>query len=83
MFKEIPNAIRNRRAENQLACQVDGVFIRAPLITRTGPGVAILASIDNAPVLVRQGRQLAASFHPELTNSAAVHRYFIDQLVKA
>ena len=68
--------------EHRLAITVDGVFIRAPLIIRTGPEVLTLASIDGHPVLVRQGRQLAASFHPELTSSPAVHRYFFEQLVR-
>ena len=44
------------------------VFIRAPRISRTGPEVAILATRDEAPVLVRQGHLLAATFHPELSS---------------
>ena len=44
------------------------VFIRAPRITRTGPGVETLATRDENPVLVRQGHLLAATFHPELSS---------------
>jgi 5'-phosphate synthase pdxT subunit len=52
------------------------VFIRAPRITRVGPGVATLAEHRGEPVLVRQGTVLAATFHPELTDDTAVHEYF-------
>lgn len=52
------------------------VFIRAPRIRRVGAGVETLATLDTEPVLVRQGTVLGATFHPELTPSDAVHRYF-------
>ena len=54
-----------------------GVFIRAPRIERVGEEVEVLGSIDNEPVLVRQGNVLAASFHPELSNDARLHEYFV------
>lgn len=54
-----------------------GVFIRAPRIERVGVGVEILGSINDEPVLVRQGNVLAASFHPELSNDARLHEYFV------
>jgi 5'-phosphate synthase pdxT subunit len=54
-----------------------GVFIRAPRIERVGDDVEILGSIDGEPVLVRQGNVLAASFHPELSNDARLHEYFV------
>jgi len=57
---------------------VRGVFIRAPRITERGPGVEVLAELDGDPVLVREGRILAASFHPELTGDARVHERFLD-----
>lgn len=53
------------------------VFIRAPIIESTGEGVSILAEDAGHPVLVRQGRILAATFHPELTDDNAVHEYFL------
>jgi 5'-phosphate synthase pdxT subunit len=52
------------------------VFIRAPRIRRVGPGVEVLARHAGDPVLAREGRVLVASFHPELTEDLAVHRYF-------
>jgi len=52
-------------------------FIRAPRIIRTGPGVHVLASHGGYPVLVRQDRLLAATFHPEVRGSAAVHSLFL------
>jgi 5'-phosphate synthase pdxT subunit len=54
------------------------VFIRAPRITATGPGVNVLARRDEFPVLVRQGHLLAATFHPELSHDRRVHRLFVD-----
>ena len=55
---------------------IEMVFIRAPRIARIGPGVETLARHGSDPVLVRQGSVLVGTFHPELTESTAVHRYF-------
>lgn len=54
------------------------VFIRAPRLLETGAEVEILAHRDGAPVLVRQGRIMAATFHPELSMDRRVHRLFVD-----
>lgn len=54
------------------------VFIRAPIIERVGSEVDVLAEDGGRPVLVRQGRILAATFHPELTGDPAVHQYFLE-----
>jgi 5'-phosphate synthase pdxT subunit len=53
------------------------VFIRAPRIDRVAPGIEILASRDNHPVLIRQGHLLAATFHPELGHDSRVHQLFL------
>jgi 5'-phosphate synthase pdxT subunit len=53
------------------------VFIRAPLLRDPGPDVRVLARVDGAPVLVRQGNCFAASFHPELTDDPRVHELLI------
>jgi 5'-phosphate synthase pdxT subunit len=53
-----------------------GVFIRAPYVVETGPEVSVLAQVDGHGVLVRQGRLMAAAFHPELTDDLRVHRMF-------
>jgi 5'-phosphate synthase pdxT subunit len=53
------------------------VFIRAPRITATGPGVEILARRDGFPTLVRSGNLLAATFHPELSRDPRVHQLFL------
>jgi pyridoxal 5'-phosphate synthase pdxT subunit len=58
-----------------------GVFIRAPRVADVGPEVEVLAELDGEPVLLRQGRFLVASFHPELTDDARVHERFV-QLVE-
>jgi 5'-phosphate synthase pdxT subunit len=58
------------------------VFIRAPRIRRVGPGVETLARHGDEPVLTRQGSVLAGTFHPELTDDPAVHRYFCHMVVR-
>lgn len=57
------------------------VFIRAPRIAETGAGVEVLARRDGAPVLVRQGRLMAATFHPELSGDRRVHRLFVETVM--
>ena len=56
---------------------VRGVFIRAPRLEEPGPDVEVLGWLRGEPVLVRQGRVLAASFHPELTGDTRVHERFL------
>ena len=54
------------------------VFIRAPVVSRVGRGVDVLASVsDGRPVAVRQGRVLATAFHPELTEDSRIHELFV------
>jgi 5'-phosphate synthase pdxT subunit len=54
------------------------VFIRAPRVRDTGPEVEVLAELDGEPVLLRDGRFLVASFHPELTGDPRVHERFLE-----
>ena len=54
------------------------VFIRAPRIERVGSGVEVLASQNGDPVVVRQGRAMAATFHPELSEDPSIHQIFLD-----
>jgi 5'-phosphate synthase pdxT subunit len=56
---------------------VRGVFIRAPWIEDVGDGVEVLAELEDRPVVLRQGRLLAASFHPELVGETGLHGYFL------
>jgi 5'-phosphate synthase pdxT subunit len=60
-----------------------GVFIRAPRIVRVGNAVRVLARRDGEPVLVREGRILASTFHPELTDDLRLHRYFLETVAGA
>jgi 5'-phosphate synthase pdxT subunit len=55
-----------------------GVFIRAPRVADAGPDVEVLAELDGEPVLLRDGRILVASFHPELTDDTRVHERFLE-----
>jgi 5'-phosphate synthase pdxT subunit len=57
-----------------------GVFIRAPVVERAGDGVEVLACVADKPVLVREGRVLAAAFHPELSDDDRIHRMFLEEV---
>ncbi|MDQ2981341.1 MAG: pyridoxal 5'-phosphate synthase glutaminase subunit PdxT [Actinomycetota bacterium] len=60
-----------------------GVFIRAPRVERVGEDVEVLGKLDEEPVLLRQGRLLVATFHPELTDDPRVHELFLDAVREA
>jgi 5'-phosphate synthase pdxT subunit len=57
---------------------IEMVFIRAPKIERLGPQVEVLATQGKDPVVVRQGKTMAATFHPELTDDSRIHQAFLD-----
>jgi 5'-phosphate synthase pdxT subunit len=57
--------------------EMEMVYIRAPRIEEAGPSVEVLAKRDGHPVLVREGKVLAATFHPELTGDTRVHELFL------
>jgi len=61
----------------QLGGTIEAVFIRAPRFLALGPKVETLAAYRGEPVLVREGRVLAMTFHPELTRDAKLHAYFL------
>jgi 5'-phosphate synthase pdxT subunit len=60
-----------------------GVFIRAPRVHELGAGVEVLGELDGEPVLVRDGRLLLATFHPELTDDLRVHALFLEMVEEA
>lgn len=64
-------------AESEALPELRCVFIRAPQLRRPGPSVEVLARVDGWPVLVRQGRILASTFHPELTEEKRVHELLL------
>jgi 5'-phosphate synthase pdxT subunit len=55
-----------------------GIFIRAPWVAKVGSGVEVLATVGEHPVMVRQGRIIGTSFHPELTDDDRIHQMLID-----
>jgi 5'-phosphate synthase pdxT subunit len=57
---------------------IEMVFIRAPKIERLGPGVEVLATEGDDPVVVRQGKTMAATFHPELSEDTRLHQAFLN-----
>jgi 5'-phosphate synthase pdxT subunit len=66
----------------EVQTKIDGkplemVFIRAPKIERVGKEIQVLAKLGDDPVLVRQGKIMAATFHPELTDDTRVHEAFL------
>jgi len=74
--RQLASEVRN--ASSKLKPEpLEMVFIRAPIIEETGPGVEVLACDQGRPVLVRQGNLLIATFHPELTDDTTVHEYFL------
>lgn len=59
---------------------LEAVYIRAPRLASLGAGVEVLASREGSPTLVRQGRILAATFHPELSEDRRVHEFFLNMV---
>jgi pyridoxal 5'-phosphate synthase pdxT subunit len=60
---------------------VHATFIRAPVVEAVGPGVEVLAALDDRRVVaVRQGNLLGTSFHPEIAEETRFHRAFLDLL---
>jgi len=59
---------------------LEAVFIRAPIIRRVGDNAKVLARYNGDPVLVEQGRHMVATFHPELTGDARVHKLFLEKV---
>jgi len=57
------------------------IFIRAPVATRTGPGVTVLSRVDQGIVAVEQGKYMALSFHPELGSDTRLHEQFLKRTV--
>ena len=66
------------RAGSFRGAPIEMVFIRAPRIERLGSQVEVLATEGKDPVVVRQGKTMAATFHPELTQDSRVHQFFLD-----
>jgi 5'-phosphate synthase pdxT subunit len=60
-----------------------GVFIRAPRVEVAGEDVEVLGELAGEPVLLRQGRYLVATFHPELTDDTRIHELFLDAVREA
>jgi 5'-phosphate synthase pdxT subunit len=77
--RQIDSAIQTR--ETRLpGGPLEMVYIRAPRIAAVGDGVEVIAERDGFPVLVRQGRLLAATFHPELSSDRRVHQLFVNMV---
>jgi len=73
--RQVDSSIREGQFCNH---PLEMVFIRAPKIERVGEGVDIVATEGDDAVMVRKGKTLAATFHPELSDDARIHQYFLD-----
>src|SRR5579862_8434027 len=73
--RQIDSSIREGKF---LGDPVEMVFIRAPKIERVGPEVEVVATEGADAVLVRQGKTMASTFHPELSDDSRIHQYFLD-----
>jgi pyridoxal 5'-phosphate synthase pdxT subunit len=73
--RQLDSSIREGRLGKE---PLEMVFIRAPKIERVGPGVEVIATEGGDPVAVRQGKVMAATFHPELSEDTRVHQAFLD-----
>jgi 5'-phosphate synthase pdxT subunit len=73
--RQIDSSIRQGKFGNS---PVEMVFIRAPKFERLGPGVEVVAREGDEPVAVRQGKIMAATFHPELSDDTRMHQAFLD-----
>jgi len=73
--RQIDSSIREGRFRGS---PIEMVFIRAPKISRVGDGVEVLATEGSDPVVVQQGKAMAATFHPELTDDTRIHQAFLD-----
>jgi len=77
--RQIDSSIREGKFfESGVESPLEMVFIRAPRIEHVGGGVEVLATEGSDPVAVRQGRAMAATFHPELSDDVRMHRVFLD-----
>lgn len=81
--RQIDSSIREGRfvrdlEGNNLDSPLEMVFIRAPKISHVGEGVEVIATEGADPVAVRQGRAMAATFHPELSEDTRIHKTFLD-----
>ena len=72
--RQLDSSIREGLFRND---PIEMVFIRAPKIERIGESVEVVATEGNDPVMVRKGKTLAATFHPELSNDTRIHQYFL------
>jgi 5'-phosphate synthase pdxT subunit len=78
--RQVDSSIREGRlVHDKLGpAPIEMVFIRAPRIERVGPGVEVMATEGSDPVAVRQGKVMAATFHPELSEDTRIHQAFLD-----
>ena len=77
--RQIDSSVRQGECPELAGRPIEMVFIRAPIIRSVGAGVRVLGRSEGLPVLVEQGKLLAATFHPELTEDETIHRYFLEK----
>jgi len=75
--RQVDSSIREGQFLNK---PIEMVFIRAPKIERIGDGIEVIATEGGDSVMVRNGKTLAATFHPELSDDPRIHQYFLDMV---
>ncbi len=81
--RQMDSSIREGQLiSGDIASPLEMVFIRAPKIERVGREVEVIASEGADPVAVKQGRVMAATFHPELSDDTRVHQVFLDMVTE-
>ena len=78
--RQVDSHIAKIKIEENGGGEMEAVFIRAPIIRRVGEGARVLARHQGDPVWVEQGRHMATTFHPELTDDPRIHRHFVEKL---
>jgi 5'-phosphate synthase pdxT subunit len=83
--RQVDSRVTTVEPEPELAARtsegkLEAVFIRAPIVRETRGDAKVLARYAGDPVLVEQGRHLAATFHPELTGDIRIHQLFLKKL---
>lgn len=83
--RQLESRVVRLAPEREFVCQtepgeLEAVFIRAPKIRRVGQGAQVHLYYESDPVLVEQGRHLAATFHPELGGDSRIHRLFVEKV---
>jgi len=78
--RQIDSFSTNLNIDSNIASSFKGYFIRSPKVKDKGVGINVLATYENEPVLLTNGKHLVSSFHPEIGGNNSIHKFFIDNI---